>query len=93
MKFISGLKSFIYKADFFYTAELLRYKEEPEYRTLLGGVLSLSIIVALLATFSNKVIDTLNKVIITATSSNTNEADPPAFNLSSHDGSKFMFGV
>lgn len=93
MGFFRSLKNFVYKADFFYTTELLRYKEEPEYRTLLGGILSLGIIVALIATFYNKVVDTLNKVVITATGANTNAADPLPFNISTIPGSKFMFGV
>ena len=29
MGFLSNLKGVIYKLDFFYTAELLRYREEP----------------------------------------------------------------
>ena len=57
---LSQVKKLLYKYDFFYTTELLRYKKEPEYRTLFGGVLSLIIIIALIATFYNKLIDTLD---------------------------------
>ena len=93
MKLFRGFKNFIYKSDFFYTTELLRYKKEPEYRTLFGGVLSLIIIIALIATFYNKLIDTLDKVIITSVSNNLNAADPDPYDISTFSDDHFMFGV
>ncbi len=82
MKVLKHFKNLLYKCDFFYSKELLRYKTEPEYRTLFGGVLSLLIIIVLLATFYNKLIDTMNKVIITSVSNSVNSAHPPSFTLS-----------
>lgn len=93
MGFWKNLREIIYKLDFFYTAELLRYREEPEYRTVFGGILSLSIIILLLVTFYNKVIDTLNKVIITSSLSATNYNNPPLYTISTMPGKMFMFGV
>jgi hypothetical protein len=72
---------------------LLRYKEEPEYRTLLGGILSLSIIVALAVTFYNKVIDTLDMIIITSSSAATNADDPTPFLIQTLPTGPFMLGV
>lgn len=89
----SGVKNVLYKLDFFYTAELLRYREEPEYRTLFGGFLSFSIILALLVTFYNKVIDTFEKVLISSSLSAINADDPTPYNISTMPGKPFMFGV
>ncbi len=93
MGFLSNIKGVLYKMDFFYTAELLRYREEPEYRTLFGGVLSLSIIILLLVTFYRKVIATFEKVIISSSFSSTNADDPVSYNISTMPGMPFMFGV
>ena len=93
MGFFSNIKGIIYKLDFFYTAELLRYREEPQYRTLFGGVLSVSIILLLLVTFYNKVFDTFKKVIIQSSVSATSYDDPRAYTISTRPGQPFMFGV
>ena len=84
MKIFKAIKGFIHKSDFFYTTELLRYKGDPEYRTLFGGILSLLIFVGLIVTFYNKLIETVNKVNITSVSSNINAADPIPFNISTY---------
>ena len=93
MGFLGNLKNVLYKMDFFYTAELLRYREEPEYRTLFGGFLSLSIILLLLVTFYNKVIDTFDKVIISSSVSAINANDPILYTISTMSGKPFMLGV
>ena len=87
------VKNALYKMDFFYTAELLRYREEPEYRTLFGGFLSFSIIILLLVTFYSKVLDTFDKVIISSSLSAISADDPTAYNISTMPGKSFMFGV
>lgn len=87
------VKNMLYKLDFFYTAELLRFREEPEYRTIFGGVISLSIIILLLVTFYNKVIDTFQKVIISSSYSSVNANDPTSYTISTMPGMPFMLGV
>lgn len=54
---------------------------------------SISIIVLLLATFSNKVFSTFSKVIISSTTSITNADDPLPYNISTDVGEPFMMGV
>ena len=66
MKLLNRVKNFIYKFDFFCTTELLRYKSEPVYRTLFGGMLSMFIIIGLIAVFYNKFMDCINKVSISS---------------------------
>jgi len=53
----------------------------------------LGLIIAMITIFYSKVIDTLNKVIITANGANNNAADPLPFTFDTFPGSKFMFGV
>ena len=87
------LKEFINKLDFFYTAEVLRVRSQPDYKTLLGGLTSIAIIVALLVSFYTKIIDTLDKILITSSLDATVYDDPTPFHLSTYDEGKFMFGV
>jgi hypothetical protein len=93
MKLLRSIKGFFYKCDFFYTAELLRYKTEPEYRTVFGGVLSVFLIIGLIVLFYNKLIDTLEKIIITSDLNHINAADPAPYNISTYSENQFMFGV
>ena len=93
MRLLSNSKKFIYKMDFFYTAEVLRFKEEPEYKTLFGGIMSIAIIILLLVTFYNKVIDTFGKIIITSGDSAISADDPVPYTISTIPGKPFMFGA
>lgn len=93
MGLIGGIKELVYKVDLFDSGSLLRFKGEPEHKTILGGILSISVMVLLLAAFYNKIIDTLDKVLITSSSSINNVNDPTSFNISTRDNSPFMFGV
>lgn len=93
MKMIHGLKQIIYKADLLCSNNLLRIKGEPEHQTLLGGFISISLMIVLAAVFYNKIIDTFNRVIITSSYSATNADDPSGFNFTTLDKGSFMFGV
>ena len=93
MGFCRGLRTVVYKLDFFYTAEVLRYREEPQSRTIFGGLLSITIIIILLTTFYSKVLNTFQKVIITSSLSVVNANDPVPYTVSTMPGHKFMFGV
>ena len=87
------LKEIVYKLDFFVTAQVLRVNSEPDYKTLVGGFISITIIVVLLTTFYSKVIDTLDKIIIKSTFDSTHFEEPQPLLLSTFDEGKFMFGV
>jgi hypothetical protein len=60
---------------------------------LVGGVLSISIIILLLVAFYNKVIDTFAKVVISSSLSVISADDPTPFTVSTMAGQPFMFGV
>jgi hypothetical protein len=92
-RILGGIKEGIYKLDLFDSGSLLRVKGEPEHKTLLGGVVSLSVMLVLIAAFYNRIIDTLDKVLITSSSSTANAYDPPALNLTTVGTGHFMLGA
>jgi hypothetical protein len=56
-------------------------------------MVSISAMVLLFAAFSNKIIDTLNKQIITSSTIINNAEDPLPYSLTTIDNGPFMFGV
>jgi hypothetical protein len=93
MKLISIFKEIVLKLDLFNSGSLLRVKGEPEHQTILGGIVSIALMVALIAAFSNRIIDTLDKVIITSTNTLSNANDPIPISISTIDAGPFMIGV
>lgn len=75
--------------------EYLRYKSEPEYRTLLGGFMSIFLITSLMVVFSNKVINTLNMMSITSSTSLQVADDPTPLTITTKGPTRrtFMLGV
>ena len=59
----------------------------------MGGIISIALIVLLIAAFSNRIIDTLEKVLISSSTSASNANDPVALNLTTNTKGPFMFGV
>jgi hypothetical protein len=47
----------------------------------------------LVAVFYNKIVGTFDKLHIVSTYSTSNADDPSPYNISTYDGSNFMFGV
>lgn len=93
MKILNTMKAIVYKADLMNTSSLLRVNGEAQHTTLIGGLISISIMVLLIASFSNKIIDTLNKMVISSTSSTINIDDPQSFSFSTSEDSPFMLGI
>ena len=56
-------------------------------------MISLALMVVLLAKFANRIIDTLKRVLISASTSASNANDPVVFNLTMKKNSPFMLGV
>ena len=54
--------------DMFAASQFLRYKGEAESKTLTGGIISLGIVIYLIATFYSMIVDTFNKILISAAS-------------------------
>jgi hypothetical protein len=73
---IKSFKSFVYKCDFFSTSEFLRYNHEESYRTLTGGTCSIMIVIIFSIIFANLGIQTVNKSIISSSSTTVKVPDP-----------------
>lgn len=61
MKLLRVLRSMVHHADFFSTTELIRYREEPDFKTFTGGIFSLAIIILLAVIFSSMSISAVNR--------------------------------
>jgi hypothetical protein len=93
MAILKALKELVYKSDLLSSGSLLRVRGEPDHKTLTGGLTSITLMIVLVAVFANKIIDTLNKIIITSNTNTSNADDPAALNLTALDSGPFMFGV
>jgi len=74
MQVINTLKGTVQKLDLFSTSQFLRFKGDAESKTFTGGVVSLAIVIYLIATFSTMIIDTFDKILISA-ASDTSQAN------------------
>lgn len=61
MKFLQVLKTLINRADFFSTTELIRYREEPDFKTFTGGVFSIAIVSLLAVIFASMSLSAVNR--------------------------------
>jgi hypothetical protein len=70
------LKRIIGKMDLFFSIQLLRFEGRAETKTFTGGIFSLAIIIYLIFTLSNMLLDTFNKLIVTSTTNNKKDNEP-----------------
>ena len=77
----------------FYSTELLRYQSNKDYRTVTGGIISLSIILMITLGFATMIIDTLNKTSINSTLNVKKSNNPSFYNIKADAKNMFMFGV
>ena len=66
---MSAVKDFILECDVFAHGTFHRYKEEESYRTLIGGVISVILVVFFSITFANLTINTFRKDIVISSQS------------------------
>lgn len=66
MGFISNLKMLLRKCDSFKTNALLRYREEPEFQSVTGGLVSVMVVIAFTGIFTQTILNTIAKDYITA---------------------------
>ena len=92
MKFKVCCKNIFQACDLFSASQFLRYKNEENYSTVSGGIVSLMVISVFLALFFNTAIQTINKSIISFTSTVQYQSNPTSTNITlSNTG--FMFAV
>lgn len=81
MKLFRVLRSMVNRADFFSTTELIRYREEPDFKTFTGGIFSLAIIILLTVIFSSMSMSAVNREHIDWASQTLKDSVPPALKL------------
>ena len=81
MKILETLKNVACSIDMFYSSEMLRYENKKEYKTITGGLVTISIVVMVIVGFANMISDTLNKTAITSSLDIQKSNDPPRYDL------------
>ena len=79
--------------DFFYSTQLLRFKQKGQYRTFTGGLLSLGIIVVIVIGFASMILSMLQRTTISTTFNVQKNTDPTLTTLDTSLQKKYMFGV
>ena len=91
---IKIMKKVISKMDLFSSIQLLRFDGDADTKTFTGGIISFALVVYLISTFSTMVLNTFNKLIITAYQDTTQPHEPQPIYLSTTDNAQnFMIGV
>lgn len=73
---IKIMKKVISKMDLFSSIQLLRFDGDADTKTFTGGIISFALVVYLISTFSTMVLNTFNKLIITAYQDTTQPHEP-----------------
>lgn len=88
------VKKTINKLDLFSSIQLLRFDGDAETKTFTGGIVSLTLVIYLISTFSSMILDTFDKILIQSTSDTTQADEPePVYLLTTNNASHFMMGV
>ena len=66
MAIIRRVGKLIRELDLFPNPQLLRYSGNPEYKTTMGGLISITVLAILIILFSNMALKTATKQIITS---------------------------
>jgi len=83
-------KTMVHNADFFSTTQLIRYQEDPDFKTVTGGLFSIAIIAVLGTIFYSMAMSALRREDIEWSSEVTQEANPPKLEV---PYKKFNIGI
>ncbi len=81
MRFLEHLKKITSSIDMFYSSEMLRYDNDTEYKTVTGGIITISIIILVTIGFASMITGTLNKTAISSSLDINTSNNPTYFNL------------
>lgn len=93
MTVLKKLQKAIEQVDMFCSSELLRYNSETQYKTLTGGLFSISIIIFIVIGFASMISDTLNRTTIASSVQTIKQSDPTLSILKNNKEGMFMFGI
>ncbi len=65
-KLARNIKKGVTLLDLFSTGQLLRYRDEPEYQSAVGGICSIAVLIGFAIIFTNTILSTIEKQIIVA---------------------------
>jgi hypothetical protein len=74
----------------FSNTELLRYRENPEYKSANGGICSLAVILAFVIIFTQTILSTFDKTVITSQTTLFEEVEPTNFKTTD---TPFLFAI
>lgn len=90
---MKSIKKIICKLDLLNSNSFLRHKGEPENSTIMGGIISILIIVLLIVAFRSRIVDTINKNKIITSVETIHLDHPSSYNIGNNINNPFMFGV
>lgn len=93
MTVLKKLQKAIEQVDMFCSSELLHYNSETQYKTLTGGLFSISIIIFIVIGFASMISDTLNRTTIASSVQTIKQSDPTLSILKNNKEGMFMFGI
>ena len=79
--------------DFFQCNKFLRYNGDAEYKSMTGGITSVTVVVIFVILFSSIALKTLKKEIITSSSFTESENIPSELAMRMGPGGDMMFGI
>ena len=92
MGFFGKVKAVFLQADLFYSSEILKYRNETQYKTFSGAIFSLMIIAAIVTGFSSMIISTVERTSITSNLEVRKSQIPEPIRLKPGNDN-FMFGL
>ena len=93
MPLLSFFGKMIRELDLFPNPQLLRYNGSPDYKTTMGGLISISVITILVILFFNMAVKTATKQIITSSTAFSNQADPSESRIKMSPSGDMMFAL
>jgi hypothetical protein len=92
-KCVSVVRAILKIFDLFPTSQFLRYKQDADYKTATGGLVSIALIVICIIMFYSLGMQTANRQIINGSTSYEIDVEPLPLTIEFQKGSDFMFGV
>ncbi len=92
MKILEQIKRIVTSIDMFYSSQMLRYDNDTEYKTVTGGIITISIVVLVTVGFMSMISDTFNRTAITASLDIAKSNDPTFYDLKASKQDMFMIG-
>ena len=89
---LKPFKRLLRYSDLFCSNEMLRYNNTTQYKTITGGIISITLIIAIISGFYQMILNCVQKTSINYTLQIKKTNDPPRMNLIAGKN-KFMIGV